>query len=88
MYVSHDGVYSPTDMNSDVTRRFVGMSDAEANRSIEDIIELMSCELERLKEVLVTLRLLDAPGEQIRRHIDQIDERESELERLRKLVAH
>jgi hypothetical protein len=38
--------------------------------------------------VLVTLRLLDAPGEQIRRHIDQIDERESELERLRKLVAH
>jgi D-alanyl-D-alanine carboxypeptidase/D-alanyl-D-alanine-endopeptidase (penicillin-binding protein 4) len=71
-----------------LTRRFVGMSDAEANRSIEDIIELMSCELERLKEVLVTLRLLDAPGEQIRRHIDQIDERESELERLRKLVAH
>lgn len=84
MYVSHDGDI----LRSGMTRRFVGMSDAEANRSIEDIMELMSREVERLKEVLITLRLLDAPREQIRWHIAQIDERESELDRLRKLVEH
>ncbi len=88
MYVSHDGDHLSTDMNSDGTRRFNDMSDAEANRSIEDIMDLMSAELDRLKEVLVTLRLIDAPVEQVRWHIDQIDQRESELERLRKLVSH
>ena len=51
-------------------------------------MDLMAAELERLKEVLESLRLLDASKEQIRWHIEKIDERESELERLRKLVEH
>ena len=64
------------------------MGEGDANRSIEDVMELMSEELDRLKEVLATLRLARAPQEQIRWHIQQIDAREDELLRLRKLIEH
>ncbi len=64
------------------------MSSGDANRSIEDVMNMMLMERDRLQEVLETLRLSGASKEQIRWHVQAIDERDSELERLRKLIEH
>ena len=51
-------------------------------------MNMMLMERDRLQEVLETLRLSCASKEQIRWHVQAIDERDSELERLRKLIEH
>lgn len=64
------------------------MGSGDANQSIEDVMHMMLMERDRLQEVLETLRLSGAPKEQIRWHVQAIDERDTELERLRKLIEH
>ncbi|MEE9253723.1 MAG: hypothetical protein V3U43_02200 [Pseudomonadales bacterium] len=55
------------------------------NRSIDDVIELLEREIERLKASLEFYRLSDSANrdEQIRIHIRQIDQRQDTLEDLR-----
>lgn len=57
------------------------------NRSIDDVIELLEREIERLKASLEFYRLSDSANrdEQIRFHIRQIDQRQDALEELRSL---
>ena len=57
------------------------------NRSVDDVIELLEREIERLKASLEFYRLSDCANreEQIRIHIGQIDQRQDALEDLRSL---
>ena len=57
------------------------------NRSIDDMVELLEREIERLKASLEFYRLSNSQNrdEQIRFHIRQIDQRQDALEDLRAL---
>ena len=57
------------------------------NRSIDDMVELLEREIERLKASLEFYRLSNSRNrdEQIRFHIRQIDQRQDALEDLRAL---
>lgn len=57
------------------------------NRSLDDMVELLEREIERLKASLEFYRLSDSPNreEQIRFHVRQIDQRQDALEDLRSM---
>ncbi|MEJ2130983.1 MAG: hypothetical protein P8Y95_05025 [Gammaproteobacteria bacterium] len=57
------------------------------NHSLDDMVELLEREIERLKASLEFYRLSDSPNrdEQIRFHIKQIDRRQDALDDLRAL---
>lgn len=73
-------------MGTTVTER----SDYEVqlNQSIDDVIDLLEREIERLQASLETYRLSDHPrrGDIIRWHVKSLDERHDALEELRALV--
>ncbi len=62
--------------------------EAYLNRSLDDVIELLEREVERLKESLETYRLSDHPrrSEIIRWHVKSLDQRQDALEELRELL--
>ena len=62
--------------------------DARLNRSLDDVVELLNGEIERLKESLETYRLSNHPQRQaiIRRHVRTLDERQDTLEKLQAML--
>lgn len=58
------------------------------NQSLDDVIQLLEREIQRLKESLDTYRLSGHPqrGDIIRWHIRTLDERQDALERLRVML--
>ena len=62
--------------------------DAELNRSLDDVVELLAREIERLKESLETYRLSQHPKRQeiIRWHVQTLDERQDALEELQSML--
>lgn len=60
----------------------------QLNRSLDDVIELLQREIERLKESLETYRQSGHPNRQeiIRWHIRSLDERQDALEELQRLI--
>ena len=63
-------------------------NDARLNRSLDDVVELLNGEIERLKESLETYRLSNHPQRQaiIRRHVRTLDERQDTLEKLQAML--
>ena len=62
--------------------------EAHLNRSLDDVIDLLEKEIERLKESLETYRLSSHPNRQemIRWHIHTLDERQDALEKLQVMI--
>lgn len=62
--------------------------EAHLNRSLDDVIDLLEKEIERLKESLETYRLSSHPNRQemIRWHIRTLDERQDALEKLQEMI--
>jgi hypothetical protein len=62
--------------------------EAQVNRSLDDAIELMQAEVERLKASLETCRRLDHPrrGELVRWHVLRLDQREDALAQLQAML--
>ncbi len=62
--------------------------DEDLNRSLDDVIDLLAREIDRLKESLETYRLSKHPNRQdiIRWHVQALDERQDTLEELRTLL--
>lgn len=62
--------------------------EAQVNRSLDDAIELMQAEVERLKASLETCRRLDHPrrGELVRWHVRRLDQREDALAQLQAML--
>ena len=62
--------------------------DEELNRSLDDVVELLAREIERLKESLETYRLSRHPKRQeiIRWHVHTLDERQDALEELQAML--
>jgi hypothetical protein len=60
----------------------------EVNRSLDEVMDLMAHETERLKVVLEYYRLVDAPNKQerIRHLVREIDRRQDRLEELKQLI--
>lgn len=58
--------------------------DADLNRSLMDVIELLQREIARLRESLEAYRLSDHPERQrlIRYHVRSLDERQDALEKV------
>ena len=67
-----------------------GIADNEndLNRSLDDVVELLAREIERLKESLETYRLSKHPNRQeiIRWHVRTLDERQDTLEELQAML--
>ena len=67
-----------------------GIADDEndLNRSLDDVVELLAREIERLKESLETYRLSKHPNRQeiIRWHVRTLDERQDTLEELQAML--
>lgn len=63
-------------------------SEENLNRSLDDVIELLGREIERLKESLEIYRLSKHPNRQeiIRWHVRTLDERQDKLEELQALL--
>ncbi len=64
------------------------IADEEVNQSLDDVVEMLTCEIERLKLSLETIRLGDHPDKQniIRWHVRTLDERQDRLEELQVLL--
>jgi FtsZ-binding cell division protein ZapB len=64
-------------------------SEEELNRSLDDVIELLQQEIERLKESLETYRLSKHPNRAdiIRWHVQTLDERQDAFEELQSLLV-
>lgn len=64
------------------------IADEEVNQSLDDVVEMLTCEIERLKLSLETIRLSEHPDKQniIRWHVRTLDERQDRLEELRVLL--
>jgi hypothetical protein len=62
--------------------------EAHLNRSLDDVIDLLEKEIERLKESLETYRLSGHPNKQemIRWHVRTLDERQDALEKLQEMI--
>lgn len=62
--------------------------DDHLNRSLDDVIELLEREIERLKTSLETYRLSSHPerAEIVRWHVRTLDERQDALEELQSLI--
>ena len=60
----------------------------QLNRSLDDVIDLLTREIERLKESLESYRLSEHPkrAEIIRWHVRTLDERQDALEELKSLI--
>ena len=60
----------------------------DLNRSLDDVVELLAREIERLKESLETYRLSKHPNRQeiIRWHVRTLDERQDTLEELQAML--
>jgi len=63
--------------------------DAHLNRSLDDVIDLVEREIERLKESLETYRLSNHPNRNdiIRWHVRNLDERQDALESLQAMLS-
>ena len=61
---------------------------SDLNRSLDDVVELLGREIERLKGSLETYRLSKHPKRQeiIRWHVQTLDERQDTLEELQELL--
>ena len=61
----------------------------ELNRTLDDVIDLLEREIERLQESLATYRLTNHPNRRdlIRWHVRSLDERQDALENLHALIA-
>lgn len=61
----------------------------QLNRSLDDVIELLQQEVERLKESLETYRLSKHPNRAdiIRWHVHTLDERQDALEELQAMLV-
>jgi len=63
--------------------------EAHLNRSLDDVIDLVEREIERLKESLETYRLSNHPNRNdiIRWHVRNLDERQDALESLQAMLT-
>lgn len=63
--------------------------DAHLNRSLDDVIDLVEREIERLKESLEAYRLSNHPNRNdiIRWHVRNLDERQDALESLQAMLS-
>lgn len=63
--------------------------EAHLNRSLDDVIDLVEREIERLKESLETYRLSNHPNRNdiIRWHVRNLDERQDALESLQAMLS-
>jgi len=64
-------------------------SEEQLNRSLDDVIELLLLEIERVKESLETYRLSKHPNRAdiIRWHVQTLDERQDALEDLQAMLV-
>jgi hypothetical protein len=64
------------------------MPGEDLDLSLDDMVDLLSREIERLKVSLEMYRLLDHPQKQdiIRRHVSALDERQDRLDELKDLL--
>ncbi|XOV84492.1 MAG: hypothetical protein ACFHXK_05110 [bacterium] len=65
-----------------------GQHQADPEPSLEDVLDLLAAEIERLQVSLETYRLGDHPSKQalIRWHVQQIDVRHDRLEEIKQMI--
>lgn len=80
---------SPKPLRAGPTNSELG-ADADVNESLDDVLELLWHQVERLKVGLEHCRLTEHPNRQamIRWHVEQIDERQARIDEVQQMILH